>query len=38
MTRILVLSTHIERDLFAAMGWYNHIRPGLGDEFLLCVE
>ena len=38
MTRILVLSTHTERDLFAAMGWYNHIRPGLGDDFLLCVE
>ncbi len=38
MTRTLVLSTLVEIDLAAAREWYNHMRPGLGEDLLLCVE
>lgn len=38
MTRILAVSTLTEADLARAAAWYNLIRPGLGEDFVLCVE
>lgn len=38
MTRTLVLSTPTEDDLAEAIDWYSRIRPGLGDDLVLCVE
>lgn len=38
MTRHLVLSTLALADLAAARDWYNDLRPGLGDDLLLCIE
>ena len=38
MTHTLVLSTLTEDDLAEATDWYNRIRPGLGDDLVLCVE
>jgi len=35
---MLVLSAKAETDLAEAVDWYNHIRPGLGDGLVLCVE
>ena len=34
----LVVNPLAEDDLRAAKVWYDERRPGLGDEFLLCVE
>ena len=38
MTRILLVSALAESDLAHAGDWYNRIRPGLGDDLVLCVE
>lgn len=38
MTTTLVVSALAEADLSDAVDWYNHIRPGLGDDLALCVE
>lgn len=38
MTRPLVLSILTEDDLAEAIDWYTRIRPGLGDDLVLCVE
>jgi len=38
MTRTLVVWTLTETDLAEAVAWYNHIRPGLGADLVLCVE
>lgn len=38
MTRRLVVSALAESDLAEAADWYNRIRPGLGDDLVLCVE
>lgn len=38
MTRTLVVSTLTETDLENAATRYNSLRPGLGDDLVLCVE
>ena len=38
MSYALLLSELVEADLAEATDWYRKIRPGLGDELLLCVE
>lgn len=38
MTRTLVVSSLAESDLADAADWYNRIRPGLGDDLVLCLE
>jgi plasmid stabilization system protein ParE len=38
MSYALQLSELAEADLAEAADWYRRIRPGLGDELLLCVE
>lgn len=34
----VVVSPEADDDLAAAKSWYDDQRPGLGDDFLLCVE
>ncbi|MFC1805905.1 type II toxin-antitoxin system RelE/ParE family toxin [Planctomycetota bacterium] len=34
----IIIRPEAERDLAEAFAWYEEHRPGLGDEFLLCVE
>jgi plasmid stabilization system protein ParE len=34
----LILNPEAEVDLVEAKAWYDGRRPGLGDDFLLCVE
>jgi toxin ParE1/3/4 len=34
----LIVNPLAEGDLAAAKAWYDERRPGLGGEFLLCVE
>jgi toxin ParE1/3/4 len=38
MTRTLLVSTLTETELKNATEWYNSLRPGLGDDLVLCVE
>jgi plasmid stabilization system protein ParE len=38
MTRTLVVSTLTETELDYAVEWYNSLRPGLGDDLVLCFE
>jgi plasmid stabilization system protein ParE len=38
MNMPLVIMPEAESDLVMARGWYEGKRPGLGEEFLLCVE
>jgi plasmid stabilization system protein ParE len=38
MTRLLLVSTRTETDLAEAVAWYNRISPGIGADFLFCVE
>jgi toxin ParE1/3/4 len=38
MNRILVISTFAEADMAEATNWYNQIRPGLGNDLILCFE
>ena len=38
MLRRIVLLPEAEEDLDAAFWWYEERDPGLGDEFLRCVE
>jgi plasmid stabilization system protein ParE len=34
----LVFAPEVEQDIGEAYGWYEHRRPGLGEEFLSCVD
>jgi plasmid stabilization system protein ParE len=34
----VIVSPEAEDDLAEAKSWYDNQRPGLGDDFLLCVE
>ena len=38
MTTELVLAPDTELDLVEAYAWYEDLRPGLGAEFLGCVD
>jgi plasmid stabilization system protein ParE len=38
MNRTLVVSTRTEADLAEAVAWYDRLQPGLGDDFVRCVE
>ena len=38
MSLAFVIRPEAESDLAGAKDWYDQHRPGLGDEFLLCVE
>lgn len=38
MSRSLLVRLEAEQDLAEAFGWYEEQRPGLGSDFLLCVE
>lgn len=38
MSLSIRISPEAEDDLAAARAWYDGQRPGLGDDFLLCVE
>ena len=38
MTRRLVVRPEAEAELREAYAWYEERRPGLGDEFLLCID
>ena len=38
MTTELVLASDTELDLVEAYAWYEDLRPGLGAEFLGCVD
>lgn len=33
-----VVAPEAEQDVWQAYGWYEDLRPGLGEEFLVCVE
>jgi hypothetical protein len=34
----LVIAPEAEQDIAQAYGWYEDRRPGLGEEFLSCVD
>jgi toxin ParE1/3/4 len=34
----LILAPEVEQDISEAYAWYEQRRPGLGEEFLSCVE
>ena len=38
MAAELILAPEAEQDLAEAYGWYENRRPGLGEEFLSCVD
>ena len=38
MTRRLIVRPEAEREMAAAFDWYEDRVPGLGSEFLLCVD
>lgn len=38
MSLPLIITPEAEDDLAEAKAWYNQQRPGLGEEFVLCVE
>jgi plasmid stabilization system protein ParE len=38
MSLPLIVTPEAEEDLAEAKAWYERQRPGLGDEFLECVE
>jgi toxin ParE1/3/4 len=38
MTRDIVIRPEAEADLAEAFAWYENRCPGLGSEFLLCVD
>ncbi len=38
MAAKLILAPEAERDISEAYGWYEERRPGLGEEFLSCVD
>lgn len=38
MAAELIIAPEVEQDLAEASGWYESRRPGLGDEFLSCVD
>jgi plasmid stabilization system protein ParE len=38
MIRPLIVNPEAEADLAEANAWYDERSPGLGDDFLLCVE
>jgi len=38
MAARLVVAPEVERDVADACDWYEDRRPGLGEEFLTCVE
>ena len=38
MTTRVVIEPEAEADLAEAYSWYEAQRPGLGDDFMLCVE
>lgn len=38
MTAELIIAPEAQQDLDEAYGWYEDRRPGLGEEFLSCVE
>jgi plasmid stabilization system protein ParE len=38
MSRPIIITQEAEEDIAEAKDWYNMRRPGLGEEFLLCVE
>jgi plasmid stabilization system protein ParE len=38
MSLPLIITPEAEADIAEAKAWYEGQRPGLGDEFLLCVE
>jgi len=38
MKKPLIIEPEAERDIADAYTWYEQQRPGLGDDFALCVE
>lgn len=38
MSRRLVIRPEAEAEMAEAFGWYEDCNPGLGDEFLLCLD
>ncbi len=34
----LVIAPEAQRDIIEAYGWYEERRPGLGEDFLSCVD
>ena len=38
MSRRLVVEPEAEADIEQAYAWYQAQRPGLGDDFMLCIE
>jgi plasmid stabilization system protein ParE len=38
MTKSIIVEPNAERDIAEAFDWYEQQRPGLGDDFALCVE
>ena len=34
----LIVNPEADADLAQAKAWYDALRPGLGDDFLLCIE
>jgi plasmid stabilization system protein ParE len=38
MTRHVVFTPDADDDVIAGYGWYEEREPGLGEEFLRCVE
>ena len=38
MTRSPIVNPPAEADLAEAKAWYDGRRPGLGDDFLLCID
>ena len=38
MAAELILAPEAEQDISEAYDWYEHRRPGLGEEFLSCVD
>jgi plasmid stabilization system protein ParE len=38
MTRPLVFRPAVGRDLAVARAWYENQRPGLGEQFLACID
>jgi plasmid stabilization system protein ParE len=38
MSQLVITEDNAERDIAEAYDWYERRRPGLGEDFLLCVE
>ena len=38
MSRRLIIRPEAEAETAEAFGWYEDCNPGLGDEFLLCLD